>query len=271
MGGPWFDDSITTIEGKEGRESLRGKWIIELAELNSIKRSEVASVKNFLSNQTDIYRAAYDRRVTPYPRQCVFCGTTNEDKFLKGDTGNRRFWVIQIMPELCDESLAKRLERLEQWRDQLWAEAVHYYKTGEKLYLDEEHSKALRNAQEEFSDEDDDPTKELLRQFLDMKLPGDWDIRNLPERRCYVNAGDPLDAKGTEQRTVFCNYEFLCERMGYELRDKNLKYLARKISKLMREFPNWEPLSSTRHAEKLYGIQRGFRRRAILENSEDDL
>lgn len=262
MGGPWFDDSITTIEGKEGRESLRGKWIIELAELNSIKRSEVAAVKNFLSNQADSYRAAYDRRVTPYPRQCVFCGTTNEDKFLKGDTGNRRFWVIQIIPELCGgEPLADRLERLELWRDQLWAEAVHYYKAGEKLYLDKEQADALRDTQEEFSDESDDPTKPLLRQFLYMKLPPDWVTWDLPRRRAYLNAGDPLDAEGTEPRERFCIAEFLCERMGANMADKDYRYRARKIAKLMADFPEWQPLTSTRHAEKLYGSQRGYQRR----------
>ena len=262
MGGPWFDDSITTIEGKEGRESLRGKWIIELAELNSIKRSEVAAVKNFLSNQADSYRAAYDRRVTPYPRQCVFCGTTNEDKFLKGDTGNRRFWVIQIMPELCaGEPLADRLVRLETWRDQLWAEAVHYYKAGEKLYLDKEQADALRNTQQEFSDESDDPTKPLLRQFLYMKLPPDWVTWDLQRRRAYLNAGDPLDAEGIVQRDRFCIAEFLCERMGANMADKDYRYRARKIAKLMADFPDWQPLTSTRHAEKLYGSQRGYQRR----------
>ena len=272
MGGPWFDDSITTIEGKEGRESLRGKWIIELAELNSIKRSEVAAVKNFLSNQADSYRAAYDRRVTPYPRQCVFCGTTNEDKFLKGDTGNRRFWVIAVDPELCaGEPLANRLERLELWRDQLWAEAVHYYKAGEKLYLDKEQAEALRSTQEEFSDESDDPTKPLLREFLYMKLPTDWRVWDRQRRRAYINAADPLDAAGTEPRERFCIAEFLWERMGIDQGDKEYKYRARKISKLMTDFPDWQPISSTRHAEKMYGIQRGYRRASRDDTTEEKI
>lgn len=270
MGGPWFDDSITTTEGKEGRESLRGKWIIELAELSSIKRSEVAAVKNFLSNQVDSYRAAYDRRVAQYPRQCVFCGTTNEDKFLKGDTGNRRFWVIAVDPELCaGEPLANRLERLELWRDQLWAEAVHYYKAGEKLYLDKEQAEALRSTQEEFSDESDDPTKPLLREFLYMKLPTDWRVWDRQRRRAYINAADPLDAVGTEPRERFCIAEFLWERMGIDQGDKEYKYRARKISKLMTDFPDWQPISSTRHAEKMYGIQRGYRR-AIRDDTTEE-
>lgn len=272
MGGAWFDDSITTIEGKEGRENLRGKWIIELAELNSIKRSEVASVKNFLSNQKDSYRAAYDRRVTPYPRQCIFCGTTNEDKFLKGDTGNRRFWVIQIIPELSTGgTLPDRLGRLEQLRDQLWAEAKHYYEQGEKLYLNEELGAALRSTQVDFSDETDDPMKALLQQFLDTKLPTDWSVWDLHRRRAYFNNPDPLDAEGVVVRERFCIPEFLCEKMEMKMSDKEYKYKARKIGKLMAEFPEWENTAkNSRHVEKLYGVQKYYKKKAENDNKECD-
>ena len=183
LGAPWFDDSITTIEGKEGREVLRGKWIIELAELSSMKRSEIAAVKNFLSNQADSYRAAYDRRVTPYPRQCVFCGTTNEDFFLKGDTGNRRFWVIGINPELvAGVPLTQRLEHLEQERGQIWAEALHVWKNGEKLYLSSELEQTLKTEQEAYSEENGDPMKPELLAFLNKKLPANWPVLNTKER-----------------------------------------------------------------------------------------
>ncbi|WP_433915059.1 VapE domain-containing protein [Ligilactobacillus aviarius] len=57
MGGKWFNDSITTTEGKEGMEQLRGAWIIEMGELASIKRSDVESVKAYLSKRNDSYRA----------------------------------------------------------------------------------------------------------------------------------------------------------------------------------------------------------------------
>lgn len=96
IGGKWFNDSITTTEGKEGMEQLRRAWIIEMGELASIRRSDVENVKAYLSKRVDIYLAAYDRRTAERLRQCVFCGTTNEALFLKGDNGNRRFWVIAV-------------------------------------------------------------------------------------------------------------------------------------------------------------------------------
>ena len=51
-----------------------------------MKKSEVESVKAFLSRENDHYRRPYGRYVKICPRQCVFAGTTNEDSFLRDDT-----------------------------------------------------------------------------------------------------------------------------------------------------------------------------------------
>jgi predicted P-loop ATPase len=268
MGGQWFNDSITTTEGKEGMEQLRRAWIIEMGELAGIKRSEVENVKAFLSKKVDIYRAAYGRHTSDYPRQCVFCGTTNETLFLKGDTGNRRFWVIRIEPHLRKHR--KWQTALDRDRDQLWAEAVHYYREGEKLYLDEDMEALARKRQQEFNDDADDPLFGMLQKFLDTKLPGDWNLRDINDRRRWLRSPDPIDAEGIEVRDRVCAAEFICEMMGKDMTDKEYKYISRKICKLMEGLEGWERLSTTKHAQKLYGIQKGFRR-AITVNQDDDL
>ena len=268
MGGQWFNDSITTTEGKEGMEQLRRAWIIEMGELAGIKRSEVENVKAFLSKKVDIYRAAYGRHTTDYPRQCVFCGTTNEALFLKGDTGNRRFWVIRIEPQ--KRKHRKWQTALDRDRDQLWAEAVHYYREGEKLYLDEDMEALARKRQQEFNDDVDDPIFGMLQKFLDTKLPGDWNLRDINDRRRWLRSPDPIDAEGIEVRDRVCAAEFICEMMGKDMTDKEYKYIARKVCKMMEGMEGWERLSTTKHAQKLYGIQKGFRR-SITVNQDDDL
>lgn len=268
MGGTWFNDSITTTEGKEGMEQLRRAWIIEMGELAGIKRSEVENVKAFLSKKVDIYRAAYGRHTTDYPRQCVFCGTTNETLFLKGDTGNRRFWVIRIEPHLRKHR--KWQTALDRDRDQLWAEAVHYYREGEKLYLDEELEALARKRQQEFNDDSDDPLFGMLQKFLDTKLPGDWNLRDINDRRRWLRSTDPLDAEGVEVRDRVCAAEFICEMMGKDMTDKEYKYISRKVCKLMEGMGGWEKVNLSRHAEKLYGSQRSFRR-SLVVNQDDDL
>lgn len=268
MGGSWFNDSITTTEGKEGMDQLRGAWIIEMGELASIKRSDVESVKAYLSKRIDIYRAAYDRRKAEHPRQCVFCGTTNEALFLKGDNGNRRFWVIAVDPALRKHKDWQAA--LDRDRDQLWAEAVEYYRRGEKLYLDDRLEAEARQRQEAYNDDSDDPMVAMLYKFLDMKLPADWPMRDIPERRRYIRTPDPLQAEGVEMRSRVCAAEFICEQLGREISDKDFKYLCRKVSGLIEARPNWERVSSSRHAERWYGIQRGFRRIEDV-GDEDDL
>ena len=252
MGGDWFSDSLVTMEGKQGMEQARGGWVIELPELGSIKRSDVEQVKAYISRQDDMYRPAYGAVVEKHPRQCIFCGTTNETYFLKGSTGNRRFWVIK-----ADASLAKMgdiREALEADRDQLWAEAVERYRHGEALYLSEDLEKEARKRQEDFNDDADDPMIALLHDFLLMKLPPDWNTYDLNRRRAYLKDPDPLNADATEERTRVCAAEFLCERMGINFNDKDYRYQVRKVKKMLRDF-GWEEKSLI---STIYGRQRAF-------------
>lgn len=269
MGGQWFNDSITTTEGKEGMDQLRRAWIIEMGELASIKRSDVESIKAYLSKRVDIYRAAYARRTAEHPRQCIFCGTTNEALFLKGDNGNRRFWIIAVDPMLRKYTAWQ--DAIDRDRDQLWAEAVHYYKQGEKLYLDDRLEAQAKQRQAEYNDDHDDPLADMLLNFLDAKLPADWETYDLSRRRAWWRDPDPLNADGTETRTRVSAVEFICERMGRDMADKEFKYLARKISNLIKALPNWEKVSTTKHCQNLYGIQRGYRRIVEASSTEDDL
>lgn len=266
MGGRWFNDSITTLEGKEGMEQLRRAWVVELGELSSIKRSDVEQVKAHLSKQVDIYRAAYARRVLEHPRQCVFCGTTNEALFLKGDTGNRRFWVIPVAAEL--RKYKDWSEAIRRDRDQLWAEAVHYYKQGEPLYLSEELEAQAKQRQQDFNDDNDDPIVAMLDKYLNTLLPVNWDTMDIQARRSYLRDPDPLQAEGTVKRDKVCAAEFICEQLGKDMADKDYKYLCRRVSKMIGDRPEWERVSSTKHAAKLYGTQRGFRR--VEQPDEDD-
>lgn len=267
MGGEWFSDSLYTMEDKAGMEQLRGGWIIELPELGSLKRSEVEQVKAFITRQNDIYRPAYGSVLEQHPRQCVFFGTTNETYFLKGDTGNRRFWVVPIQPDL--RKVSDPREALAADRDQIWAEAVTRYKAGEQLYLSPELEKLARERQDAFNDNSDDPLPDMVHAFLDRSLPANWPAMDLYDRRNYVSDNDPLSTKGDHRRDVACAAEFICEDLRRSRADKEYKYLARKVSKIMADTPGWEPVSSSKHARALYGIQRAYKR--VEEDPEDDL
>lgn len=264
MGGEYYKDGLTTMEGKEGAEQLRGSHLIEIGELDGMKRSEISAVKQFISARSDEYRPAYGIHKEIYPRQCVFFGTTNEQYFLKDETGNRRFPIIPVRPELRRNG-AHWFDMLTENRDQLWAEAVEYWRRGEKLYLSDDLDTKARQIQDEYLDSNTDELQGILSQYLDALLPEDWDMWDLVRRRAFFRNPDPLEVVGKVRRERVCAAEFICERMGREITDKEYKYLARKVCRLIADM-GWERLSTTKHAQSLYGVQKGFRRPTKIED-----
>ena len=137
----WFADSIGDVHNKDAAIQLRGRWIIELAELAALSRPQIEAVKAYLSRTQDVYRPPYGRSAIRVPRQTVFIGTTNEAQYLRDKTGNRRYWPVR-----CGKV---DIESLEQDLDQLWAEAYVSYKNGEKWWLTggDEHRATLEQDQ----------------------------------------------------------------------------------------------------------------------------
>jgi predicted P-loop ATPase len=135
-GEAYFSDDLPDMDAKDARAHLNGKWLVELSELTAVSKAEVETIKAFVTRQVETYRPAYGRRDVHEPRQCVFVGTTNQDEYLRDETGNRRFWPVDILNRID-------LARLEQDRSQLFAEAVAAYNSGERWYPDAEQEERI--------------------------------------------------------------------------------------------------------------------------------
>ncbi len=117
MSDKWFTDELPLgASGKEIIEATGGKWIVEAAELVGVTKKTSEQMKSMLSRTFDKGRPAYGYFSDQRDRQFVICGTTNDDKYLKDKTGNRRFW-----PVVCGKI---GLNSLKEDRDQIWAEAA---------------------------------------------------------------------------------------------------------------------------------------------------
>ncbi len=126
---PWFSDAQLNIGDKDAILALRMAWVLEIGELSSMRRADIDTLKQFISQPTDRVRLPYGKLAEAFPRQCIFIGTTNSSEYLKDTTGNRRFWPVRV--DQC------KFEELERDRNQLLAEARFAYDLGEPLYLEE--------------------------------------------------------------------------------------------------------------------------------------
>jgi len=99
-------------------------WIAELGEFDgTTSKNDTAILKAFLSKHVDKIRKPYAIAEELIPRKTIFCGSVNSDTFLVDDTGNRRYWILEI-----DESDHKHEIDMQQF----WAQVM------ETAVLDEE-------------------------------------------------------------------------------------------------------------------------------------
>lgn len=196
LGSSWYSDSFFTVEGKEAMDQLRGAWLIEIAELSGLKKSEMTAIKAFVSKQEDQYRQAYGRNTATYKRQCVFFGTTNEKDFVRNENGNRRFWVVPVGDT---EARLKPWDLSDEVIAQIWAEAYESYEQGEELYLNAEQTKELQAIQERFSEPNE--LEAELREYLMRPLPTNFYDLTPEDRRAFIQRCDP-----THGRVVHGNY-----------------------------------------------------------------
>jgi Predicted P-loop ATPase and inactivated derivatives len=114
----WYTDYLPRdLNSIRSMEAISGKWIVESAELVSMRQSEQEAIKAFISRPSDYYRGAYKHVPEDIVRRCVLIGTTNSETPIPNDAEWTRFWPAKV---------THRYERdwLLENRDNLWAEAV---------------------------------------------------------------------------------------------------------------------------------------------------
>ena len=256
LGMEWFSDSLSLsdMNDKTAAEKLQGYWIMEIGELAGMKKADIDKVKAFISRQDDKYRASFGRRVTPHLRQCVFFGTTNSDNgYLRDVTGNRRFWNVKV----TGEGKWKPWDLDAATVQQIWAETVLYAKAGERLFLSPELEEYAREEQREALEMDD--REGIVREYLDMLLPADWDTMDIYRRREYFREpSDPTRPIGVKRRDWVCNLEIWCECFGKNKEDFDSRS-AYPIASIMARIEGWAK-DKTQRVIRPYGKQRVYKR-----------
>jgi predicted P-loop ATPase len=129
--------------------SMMGAWVVELAEFVAIARSHHASVKGLISMRQDKVVLPYAKMASTHPRRCIFFGTINPT----------RAAISPIPP--ATGAIGRSPSRRSTWRasprfrDQLWAEAVHRYRDGERWWLEPEEEAAAAQVEQADREEED--------------------------------------------------------------------------------------------------------------------
>ncbi len=145
-GDRYFGDALPPIQTKDASNYVRGKWIVELAEMEFSKKAEVEAQKAFISRREEKFRPAYAREEIVYLRRCVLVGTTNRSDYLRDETGNRRFLPV--------ETGKIDLKGLENYRDKLWSEATYLYNQDVPYWLKEDEKLVAEIEQADRIEED---------------------------------------------------------------------------------------------------------------------
>lgn len=126
----YFIEAPINPNDKDTDVRLMNHLLWEVSELDATtRRADVSALKAFITKRVVTVRKAFGEHDTIKPALASLIGTVNESTgFLSDETGNRRFLVGSI--EQIDWSYQTRLDV-----DQLWAEAVARYRSGEPWTL----------------------------------------------------------------------------------------------------------------------------------------
>lgn len=246
IAGEWFSDSFSFAhDDKTKIEDITGAWIVEISELNGMKRAHDAeAAKAFLSRVRDDVRPAYARKSESIPRSNVFAATTNETEFLQSCNGNRRWWIIPIKG---NGEVTEWIDELKAEVPQLWAEARHYYTLNEPLYLPSEFEDAANQRQAEYTTAAGDELLEEIEAFLNRSVPtayAGWPLsRRLQWQQWAVDSSSYLDDQykqiGTELLTIVSPKMIKRELPNDTIRT-SYRYSSQYINSLMEHISGWE-------------------------------
>lgn len=126
----YFIEGAINTDDKDSSVRLMSKFIWEVGELDATTRkADVSALKDFITRRVVTVRKAFGQYDTVRPALASMIGTVNDnaDGFLADTTGNRRFMVTKIIK--IDWSYTKLII------DQIWAQAVALYRSGESWRL----------------------------------------------------------------------------------------------------------------------------------------
>lgn len=153
LGGAFHAEISAAIGTTDFQRELRGIWIAELSELDSLRGKEASTVKRILSAPADRFVQKYALHADTYPRRAIAVASTNEANYWQDSTGARR-----LIPIKCG---AINVDLIDEYRLQWLAEARARFAAGATWW---DFPAAMADEQE--ARQQVDPWEDTLRQYM---------------------------------------------------------------------------------------------------------
>lgn len=229
LAGEWFSDTELDLANKDSMSAIRGKWLHEFAELGSLARAESTRQKSFLTRQIDEFRPTYGRREIRCPRQLVFAGTTNEWAWNKDLTGGRRFWPVEITQEIDTDGLHGV-------REQLFAEALHRWKAGERYWPTADEQRDLFDP-EQLKREAEDSFFDPVHDWIEDLARAEFTLHDVMAEALQLDAG-------RQTRDVATRVGLLLKKMGCRRVERR-----NGVSRFVYLLPSWAKFEKAKATE----------------------
>lgn len=163
----WFvEGAVIDMKNKDSLINATSGWICELGELDSTISREQSALKAFITSPWDNIRMPYAKEATRSPRRTSFCGTVNPEKYLRDETGSRRFWTIPVTQIDTEKLFSLKTE----WIHQLWLQAYALYEQDHNGFrLSREEMKSVQAENQKFNIPLRYETE--IREMLEYELP----------------------------------------------------------------------------------------------------
>lgn len=165
-GQQYYQENLEDL--KKAFEYTQGKWIVEIGELQALKKSEIDAIKTFITTRKQTHRFPYDKTSRDFYRKFVLIGTTNDNSFLADETGSRRFIILECAKKKADLKHNVFEENAEYEIKQALAEVFQEYKEGKGYFVvPEKFEKMIEETNKNYLM--DDGLTGLVEDFLEYK------------------------------------------------------------------------------------------------------
>lgn len=271
LGKSWFVETMARgwtctlgpIEGGGLRDTVMAmtrSWVTVADEGFAMKKADAEALKQFVTLTHDVIRLPYAREHVKLPRRQVIWGTTNDAVFLRAQEGNRRFLIVEVAEKLDFGKYS------DEYVNQVWAEAVHIWKTSKAQYGLKDNPELFLSASEEAEAEsvrsmatEEDSMTGLIQAYLDTLVPANWVEMSPEERISWLRDEEQGIVSGTHPIDVVCSLEIWEIALGRE-RGKHSRVDILQITNALKQLPGWFGPMPKPTRLPFYGPQRVFAR-----------